>query len=52
MKNASLVAQAIYDAQKDTENTELAETLKGLKINIQAYQMKDSEGQTVTLQVK
>ena len=52
MKNASLVAQAIYDAQNDTENTELAETLKGLKINTQAYQMKDSEGQTVTLQVK
>lgn len=52
MKNASLVAQAIYDAQNDTENAELAETLKGLKINTQAYQMKDSEGQTVTLQVK
>ena len=33
-------------------NAELAETLKGLKINTQAYQMKDSEGQTVTLQVK
>ena len=41
MKNASLVAQAIYDAQNDTENAELAETLKkGLKINTQAYQMK------------
>ena len=52
MKNASIVAQAIYDAQNDTENAELAETLKGLKINTQAYQMKDSEGQTVTLQVK
>lgn len=52
MKNASLVAQAIYDAQKDTENAELAESLKGLKINTQAYNMTDSEGQTVTLQVK
>jgi hypothetical protein len=51
MKQASLVAQAIYDAQNDTENTELANTLKGLKINTQAYNMKDSEGATITLQV-
>lgn len=51
MLHASLVAQAIYDAQNDTENTELAETLKGLKINTQAYNMTDSEGATITLQV-
>lgn len=52
MNNAEIVAQAIYDAQNNEENTELAETLKGLIINTQAYEMTDSEGQTVTLQVQ
>ncbi|MCC8160469.1 MAG: hypothetical protein LIO53_04020, partial [Oscillospiraceae bacterium] len=51
MKNASYVAQVIYDAQNDTENTELAEALAGLKINTQAYDMTDSEGKTITIQV-
>jgi len=49
MKHASVVAQAIYDAQSDEK---YATQLAGLKIDKTAYNMVDSEGVTITLQVK
>lgn len=47
MKCAEIVAQGIYDMQKTDE------TLAGLKINTEVkYDLKDSEGNTITMQVK
>ncbi len=52
MQNAYIAAQAIYNAQNDTENPELAEALKNLKINTEAQTVTDSEGATLTFQVQ
>lgn len=52
MLHASLIAQAISDAQQDTENPELAASLAGLKLDKTAKTLTDSEGNTLTLQVK
>lgn len=47
MKCAEIVAQGIYDMQKTDD------TLAGLKINTEAkYDLTDSEGGTITMQVK
>ncbi|MBQ8301488.1 MAG: hypothetical protein IJX57_05950, partial [Clostridia bacterium] len=52
MKQACYVMQAIYTAQNDTENAELAASLANLKVDTSAKTLIDSEGATITLQVK
>ena len=52
MLHASLIAQAISDAQNDTENTELAASLAGLKLDKTAKTLTDSTGATLTFQVQ
>lgn len=52
MLQASLIAQAISDAQNDTENTELAASLAGLKLDKTAKTLIDSTGATLTFQIQ
>lgn len=52
IQNACVVAQAIYNAQKDTENAELAAALQNLKINTAAQTVTDAAGATLTFQVQ
>lgn len=52
IQNACVVAQAIYNAQKDTENAELAAALQNLKINTEAQTVTDAAGATLTFQVQ